>query len=273
MKSQSRTSSLAQAIADHPWASLQDALLLFSAMLVAIVLSLEYDLFRFDGQLTAKDRQITLSELIFLTVLLAAGIFAFILRRLHEHRLDAERTLHRGLETHRLRRQSQHDPVTGALNHRGVLSALIAATSGTGNVQHLHALLLLGVDGVERINDVYGRAVGDRVLKIITERFRAVTRPTDSIGRLDGNEFVVLTRDRDRQAIRELGERLIESLRAQILVDHHPHTIGIWVGATMFDEPRRTPAELLNEADLAMRRSKEARQQGPLFYDAPAAAG
>lgn len=272
MKS-NRTRRAAEAIAANPWASLQDALLLSGAMIVAILLSLEYDLFRFNEQLSSEARRITLAEMLFLTVLLAVGIAAFILRRLSEHRSDAERRTHQALETHRLRRLANRDPVTRLLNQRGMLSELAAATAANKDAPRLQALLLIGIDGIERVNDVYGRATGNLVLRAIGERFRAVIRPTNVAARLDvSNEFAVLAPNLDRAEAQVLAQELIASLDAEILVDHHTHKVGAWIGATVFDGPRRTPAEILHEADLAMRRAKETHQSGPVFYNAPSAA-
>lgn len=269
MKSKN-SNPVVQAITENPWASLQDAILLSGGMIVAIILALEYDLFRYNDQLTSQDRKITLSELIFLTALLAVGISAFILRRLQEHRVNAQRQLTHELETQRLRRQAQSDPVTGLLNHRGVVSALMEATSTTKSVPHLQTLFMVGVTGVDRVNDIYGRATGDRVLKTIAGRLRGTVRPNDRVGRLEGaNEFVVLAQDLDDGASHALAQELIGALQSEILVESHAHKIGAWVGATNFDGPRRTPAEILHEADLAMRRAKEAHQAGPVFYNAP----
>ena len=82
---------LVRAIINNPRSSVQDALLLSSVMIVATLLALEFDLFNFAGQLTVPQRRITLAEAIFLTVLLALCIFAFVIRRLREERLDVVR--------------------------------------------------------------------------------------------------------------------------------------------------------------------------------------
>jgi hypothetical protein len=83
--------SLWRAIKRNPWSSGQDALLLSSVMIVATLLALEFDLFNFFDQLTEPQRKITLAEAIFLTILLAFCIFAFVIRRLHEERRDVAR--------------------------------------------------------------------------------------------------------------------------------------------------------------------------------------
>ena len=96
--------SLWRAIINNPWSSLQDGLLLSSVMLVATLLALEFDLFNFAGQLTVPQRRITLAEAIFLTVLLALCIFAFVIRRLREERRDVARHVATKNQVRELRR-------------------------------------------------------------------------------------------------------------------------------------------------------------------------
>ena len=70
---------------------MQDGLLLSSVMLVAALLALQYDLFWFVSALSEPQRNISLAEAMFLTILLALCIFAFVIRRLREERRDVVR--------------------------------------------------------------------------------------------------------------------------------------------------------------------------------------
>ena len=83
--------SLVRAIIENPWSSVQDGLLLSSVMLVTALLALQYDLFWFVSVLSEPQRKISLAEAMFLTVLLALCIFAFVIRRLREERRDVVR--------------------------------------------------------------------------------------------------------------------------------------------------------------------------------------
>jgi diguanylate cyclase (GGDEF)-like protein len=254
---------------DNPWTSLQDALLLSGGMVVAIVLALEYDLFRFGEELTSEERRITLAELMFLTLLLAAGIVVFVLRRLYESRSEAAREASRNLEMQALKDQAQRDPVTGLLNGRGLLAALGSAISEADGA-HQRALLLMGLHGMERVNDLNGRAVGDGLLRIIVERIRAAAQPNDIMARLDGgSELALIAYDVNHDEAEALAQRLIAALETDLIVEQDPQKIGLSIGATMIRSPRLTPAEILNAADLAMRRAKEPHQPALVFYDAP----
>ena len=79
-------SKLTNAVRNSPRNSLKDSLLLFSLMVVATLLALQFNLFTFADQLTEPQRRITLAEAIFLTILLGFCIFAFAIRRLRESR-------------------------------------------------------------------------------------------------------------------------------------------------------------------------------------------
>lgn len=264
-----RPNALAQAVTDNPWTSLQDALLLSGGMIVAVVLALEYDLFRLGHELTPEERMITLAELMFLTVLLAAGIVTFVLRRLYESRSEAARQVSRNLEMQALKDQAQRDPVTGLLNRRGLLAALGSAIS-EADVSHQRALLLLGLHGMERVSDLNGRAVGDALLRIVVDRIRTAAQPNDIMACLDGgSELALIAYNIDRDEAENLGQRLIAALQADIVLEQDLQSIGVIIGATMIRNARLSPAEILNAADLAMRRAKEPDQPPLVFYDAP----
>jgi diguanylate cyclase (GGDEF)-like protein len=260
-----KPSSVTRAISDHPWSSLQDALLLSVGMIVAVILALEYDLFRFGNQLTAVERRLSLGELIFLTALLATGIVAFILRRLYEGRNEAISRAHREQEIKKLKDQSLRDPLTGVLNRRGLLEALSSAISS----RRQHAFFLLDLDEFKRINDLHGHAVGDQVLKVIVERFKDAARPTDILARLDGgDEFALLACDVDRDEAQAIGQRLIAALQEEIFAEGFAHKVCVCAGAVMLPERGMTSGEILSKADLAMYRAKEADQPALVFYEA-----
>jgi hypothetical protein len=114
---------LRRAIAAHPQASLQDALLLFSVMIVALLLALQYDLLYFIQELSDAQRRISLAEAIFLTMLLGASIFVFIIRRLGDQKRDVALKVAAEIELGELTALAMQDPLTGLLNRRALLSA------------------------------------------------------------------------------------------------------------------------------------------------------
>jgi diguanylate cyclase (GGDEF)-like protein len=262
--------ALLRAIARHPRSSVQDLLLLSGAMLGAVLLTLEYELFSFADQLTVHERKITLEETIFLTALLAAGIAAFIVRRLHEERNDVEGQIALSQEMRELREMALNDPLTGLPNRRAMLAKLAGAT-GPRSDGHNHAFFMLDLNEFKRVNDVHGHAVGDRVLQLVVERFKSASRPSDVLSRLGGDEFAALVYDVGREMAHTIGQRFISALKAEIWVEGIAHKVGVSIGVTLIPDDGVTAQEILRNADIAMYRAKETSGSALEFFDTVAA--
>jgi diguanylate cyclase (GGDEF)-like protein len=214
--------SLVLTISKNRWSSVQDGLLLSSVMLVATLLALQYDVFWFVSELSEPQRKISLAEAIFLTILLALCIFAFLVRRLGEERRDIARRFAAKHQVRELKRLASQDSLTGLANRRALLRALTAATAAPPSDRQ-HALFLMDLNDFKHVNDLHGHRIGDSVLKVVAERFRTVTRPTDVLARLGGDEFAVLSYNLDRDAAHAIGMRFIETLESEIQVAGHSH--------------------------------------------------
>jgi diguanylate cyclase (GGDEF)-like protein len=256
-----------QAIRRNPWSSLQDGLLLFSVMIAATLLALEYDLFNFAEQLTVPQRRITLAELIFLTILLTFCIFAFVIRRLREERRDVARHVATKIQLRDLRMLASQDPLTGLPNRRALLSALTSATASPPSDRTKHAFFLIDLNDFKRVNDLHGHTLGDRVLQVVAERFRTVSRPSDLLARLGGDEFAVLSYNVDRDTACAIGLRFIAALESEIRVGGHSHQIGASVGAALIPDDGKVAEEILHNADLAMYRAKGQDQSSLVFFE------
>jgi diguanylate cyclase (GGDEF)-like protein len=258
---------LGRAIAAHPRSSLQDALLLSTLMLATLLLALQYDLFFFIEELSETQRKISLAEAIFLTTLLLACIFCFVLRRLSDHRYDAALKAAAEIELGELTALAMQDPLTDLLNRRALLDALRAVAKELPANGTQHALYLMDLNGFKRINDEHGHAVGDQVLEVVGDRFRAAARPSDMVARIGGDEFAVLAYNIDHAAARQIGMRFVDSLTHKISAGGHRHEIGVSMGVALMPQDCKTAEEALRNADLAMYRAKELGR--PLEFYAP----
>ncbi len=161
----------------------------------------------------------------------------------------------------RIVHMARHDGLTDLPNRtclRELGSDLIEALR-TGEGGRL-AVLGLDLDRFKPINDSFGHAVGDALLRAVAERLRAHVRGRDVVARLGGDEFAVLSRIEDAAGAAVLAERLIGVIGAPYLLDGITVEIGMSVGVALVDAEApavgRDIERLLKEADLALYEAK-----------------
>jgi diguanylate cyclase (GGDEF)-like protein len=150
------------------------------------------------------------------------------------------------------------DPLTHAVNKRGFGEQL--AKEYAFAVRHGQALSLLAldVDHFKRVNDTYGHAAGDYVLKHLAEVIGVAIRREDLLARIGGEEFAVLLRDIARQGALDCGERIRASIEKTLFETggkRIPITISVGV-ATLQRDVHATPEALLEAADRALYQAK-----------------
>jgi diguanylate cyclase (GGDEF)-like protein len=151
-----------------------------------------------------------------------------------------------------------HDALTGLPNRTLILDRLEQMLMRGRRNQTPVATLFVDLDNFKDINDTLGHRVGDELLRAVASRLKGVLRDIDALGRLAGDEFVVLAEGMSLAAGPELiAERLLEALKQPFELDGAGSarlivtaSIGIAMGE------RATPEELLRDADIAMYRAK-----------------
>jgi diguanylate cyclase (GGDEF)-like protein len=151
---------------------------------------------------------------------------------------------------------ASHDSLTGLPNRAGVLTELHAAVARAGEKRTTIGVLFVDLDGFKQINDLYGHGTGDALLQEVGRRLKRLCRGSDIVGRLGGDEFIVLLANVDGAADAEqAAQRVATALSAAIELGGERFTIGASVGLTLADGS--SPAEVvLAEADLAVYRAK-----------------
>src|SRR3954451_22113089 len=144
-----------------------------------------------------------------------------------------------------LREQVQRDGLTGLLNHRACHERLRAALAHGGPV----AVVLIDLDHFKVINDTQGHAEGDRVLAASAERLRSVVRANDVVGRLGGEEFVLILPGADAEAAEDCAERARAAI-GELIVRGRPLAASAGVAAAPADGTEA--AVLLENADAAL---------------------
>jgi len=145
--------------------------------------------------------------------------------------------------------------LTGLPNRENLLEVLEEISTGG----EAFALLFLDLDNFKDINDGLGHQVGDQVLVEIAGRIGAVVRPTDIVGRLHGDEFLVICRHTDDvRTARVIASRVVQVV-SEPLNSAGQLVVSGSIGIAMNDDPgqpRRTAEELLSAADVAMYEAK-----------------
>lgn len=172
-----------------------------------------------------------------------------------------------------LARRAMHDGLTGLPNRDLLLDRLGVALARTARGSGF-ALMFLDLDGFKGVNDEFGHDAGDRVLIEAARRFRESLRPSDTLARQGGDEFVVLCEDLSttHDAI-AAAERLVHRLEEPIaLADGTMVSVGVSIGVTLALDRSRDGERLIRDADTAMYRAKEAGRCRVAFSDAEAIA-
>jgi diguanylate cyclase (GGDEF)-like protein/PAS domain S-box-containing protein len=152
------------------------------------------------------------------------------------------------------------DPVTGLLNRRGLDNALAALLGPSKTEPRPLALLLVDLDYFKAVNDTFGHAAGDLVLREVANVLTQSVRRTDIVGRTGGDEFVVLLPGIDGPLkAEEIAANIILGLGRPIpLGDGKLAHIGASVGISLTGPNREPAAALLRRADVAMYAAKQA---------------
>ena len=120
------------------------------------------------------------------------------------------------------------------------------------------ALLFIDLDHFKSVNDTFGHAVGDILLKKIAERLCLNTRASDIVARIGGDEFVIgLDNSHAIAGIKKFITKLIQCITQPILIDQHEISIHASIGISIFPDQGETIQTLLKNADSAMYLAKE----------------
>jgi diguanylate cyclase (GGDEF)-like protein/PAS domain S-box-containing protein len=160
-----------------------------------------------------------------------------------------------------LRRTALTDPLTGLGNRLLLVDRLrkwIAALDDGADGQLGHvAVIALDLDGLKRVNDTYGHATGDDLLRETARRLRSVVRDRDLVARLGGDEFVLLCAGVDVTGAARLAERIVAEISSPYLLTGGVTAwSGASVGVTVTDDPRADVDRLLAQADRALYAAK-----------------
>jgi diguanylate cyclase (GGDEF)-like protein len=160
--------------------------------------------------------------------------------------------------TEELRRMAQHDALTG-LPNRALFSDRVQNTLAYAKRHDTRfAIIFLDLDKFKPINDNYGHSVGDLLLQQLAKRLQDSIRASDTVGRIGGDEFVLLLGELGGpDAALALAEKIRQEVRRPYHIDSHELTISCSLGVAIYPDHGTDEVTLTKCADEAMYRAKE----------------
>lgn len=157
----------------------------------------------------------------------------------------------------RIHHLAHHDYLTGLPNRALFIEHASQALEMAKRHQRRLAILFIDLDRFKPINDQYGHAAGDAVLKAIAERLLGMLRASDTICRQGGDEFVILLPEFDEPAhIEKLARGLREAIQQPCNVDDRQLSVSAAIGIACYPEHGSSVDELVRQADSAMYEAK-----------------
>lgn len=170
--------------------------------------------------------------------------------------------------------EAQHlatiDALTGLYNRRAFFELAQREFERSRRYDHLLSLLMLDIDHFKQINDTYGHAAGDQVLRVVAYECRSLLRTLDIIGRYGGEEVIMALPETDEENARQVAERLRQHLAQTVIsTDSHEVRISVSLGvATANDVAELTLEALINRADQALYGAKQSGRNRVVVWSA-----
>lgn len=199
------------------------------------------------------------------TLKIMAGLIAFALayQIFHEtttlllhQRTEAVKNLKNAQR--RLQRAAHYDNITGLPNRRLFNDRLNLVLCRTQRVPQVNALMYLDIDYFKIINDNYGHAIGDIVLKNFAKRLKKSIRAIDTAARLGGDEFIVILDGiKNAEGAMRVSKRIIKEIGQPIVIKNVVINITTSIGITFFRDNSNDIDELIKQADEALYMAKK----------------
>jgi diguanylate cyclase (GGDEF)-like protein len=209
-----------------------------------VMLNIDVAVNNWDTQIFKKTIIPILFSLIFLGILLG-----FIYQSRRKEQLLAQLFN----STSELTDLANNDALTGLPNRRLLETRMTQALKEAGRSQQMLAVLFLDLDYFKVINDEYGHAIGDQLLKMVAERLTTLLRAEDTVARIGGDEFVILlTRLKDEDQVFVTADKVVGVLAQPFEIAGKVMQVGVSIGISMYPEHHDDPAYLIKHADDAM---------------------
>ena len=177
-----------------------------------------------------------------------------------------------------LRSIALYDKLTGLPNRFLLEDRLRQAAMHADRTEKSFSVMFVDLDDFKPVNDTYGHAAGDELLKQVGNRLKECLRKHDTVARTGGDEFVIVLQDvGDAKGATVIGEKIIAELAKPIVLGPHSLDVSCSIGISMYPSDGKDIATLTANADVAMYHAKKSGKRGfrlfaPEMRNGPAAA-
>lgn len=171
-------------------------------------------------------------------------------------------------EAARVKYLAEYDSLTGLANRNTLHSAIVGLIAGAELKSHEVALLVLGLDGFQQINDMLGHAAGDLVLQAVAERLRKTVDDKAVVARLSGDEFAVAFDCGEvDEGVAQFADRITRAFEPPLAAGTRQHRVRISIGVAVCPDGGATAEDLLSNGHLALCRAKAIRRGSHVIFE------
>jgi diguanylate cyclase (GGDEF)-like protein len=161
-----------------------------------------------------------------------------------------------------------HDPLTGLANRQLFIERAEQALARVKRSDRSLAVLFIDLDRFKQVNDSMGHAAGDQLLVEASSRLRELVRQSDDVARFGGDEFAVLCEDLDNEdGAVTIADRVLSMLDEPFSLGKRDVSVGASIGIAFSTDGAKTAEAILQDADAAMYRAKDAGRARFEFFD------
>jgi len=170
----------------------------------------------------------------------------------------AQDITHRKEQEAHIQYLAYHDALTGLPNRALVMDRLDHATAQADRHKNILAVLFLDLDRFKTINDTLGHPAGDSLLQLTAKRLAATLRDEDTVGRVGGDEFLILLPELNSlEDVGHVAEKILASLSAPFLVADYELHVSASIGISLYPRDAENAEALIKYADTALYLAKE----------------
>ncbi|MES1148701.1 MAG: sensor domain-containing diguanylate cyclase, partial [Bradyrhizobium guangdongense] len=171
-------------------------------------------------------------------------------------------------EAARVKYLAEYDTLTGLANRNTLYAGLVGLIAGAELKSREIALLVLGLDGFQQINDMLGHAAGDLVLQAVAERLRTTVGDKVIVARLSGDEFAVAFDCTEVDVpVGRFADLITRAFELPVVAGTRQHRVKISIGVAVYPDGGTSAEDLLSNGHLALCRAKATRRGSHVIFE------